>query len=379
MNNNLLVKTNCFIGNNITKNLPEILKKYDLNKPIFLIDEGFEKSFIWKRYEQYFKSKIKFKKFIIPTGLEPTYDSLRINLKKIYKYKPKTIVCFGGGSCMDTSKAISVLINNKKDPIFYRGFDKVLRPGIPVVCIPTTAGTGSEFSYNASFVDNNENKKMGINGKNMFAYLSILDGVNTLSCPRLPAIGAAVDAFVHSLEGYTCKKSNDLIDVLAEKSIELFSNSVLDLCEKKPNLDKRLNLLKAAHLGGIIQMNSGSGIASAISYPLSVYYKVPHGIGGGMFVLDVVRFNIQNGYLKYKNLSKVLNLKKHDSISFLNHMKNIFDKLGVPKKLSFYKINLEEKNKIFNIMLTQQTSFDQNPIKLSIKGNKFKTFLNKYF
>jgi len=126
-------------------------------------------------------------------------------------------------------------------------------------------------------------------------------------------------------------------------------------------------------------MNSGSGIASAISYPLSVYYKVPHGIGGGMFVLDVVRFNIQNGYLKYKNLSKVLNLKKHDSISFLNHMKNIFDKLGVPKKLSFYKINLEEKNKIFNIMLTQQTSFDQNPIKLSIKGNKFKTFLNKYF
>ena len=166
---------------------------------------------------------------------------------------------------------------------------------------------------------------------------------------------------------------------MAEKSIELFSNSVLDLCEKKPNLDKRLNLLKAAHLGGIIQMNSGSGIASAISYPLSVYYKVPHGIGGGMFVLDVVKFNIQNGYLKYKNLSKVLNLKKHDSISFFTHIKNIFDRLEVPKKLSFFKINLEEKNKIFDIMLTQQSAFDQNPIKLNIKGNKFKTFLNKYF
>jgi len=379
MNHNLLIKTNCFIGNNLTKNLPEILKKYDLHKPIFLIDEGFAKSSIWKKYEFSFKKKINFKKFIIPNNSEPTYETLRISLKKISKFKPKTIVSFGGGSCMDTSKAIAVLLKNKKDPIFYRGFDKILNTGIPVVCIPTTAGTGSESSYNASFVDNHKNKKMGINGKNMFSYLSILDGVNTVSCPKFSAIGAAVDSFVHSLEGYTCKKSDDIIDVLAEKSIELFCNSVLDLCEKKPNLNKRLNLLKAAHLGGIIQMNSGSGIASAISYPLSVYYKIPHGIGGGMFILDVVKFNIKNGYLKYEKLSKKLNLKKYDSMSFYNHMKNIFNKLGVPKKFSFFNINLEEKKKIFYIMRTQQAGFDQNPIKLNITGNNFKIFLNKYF
>ena len=89
---------------------------------------------------------------------------------------------------------------------------------------------------------------------------------------------------------------------------------MLDLNKKKPNLKKRLNLLYAAYLSGIIQMNSGSGISSAMSYPLSAIYKVPHGIGGGIFILDVVDYNIKNGYSKYKLISKHLNLKNSSKV-----------------------------------------------------------------
>ena len=137
---------------------------------------------------------------------------------------------------------------------------------------------------------------MGINGKYMFASHAILDGEATLSCPKFPAVGAAVDALVHTVEGYICNTSNEFSDFLAEKSFYYLINSISDLNNEVGNAEKRLNLLKGAYLAGIVQMNAGGGISSAISYPLSVYYKVPHGIGGGIMLLEMARYNIEKGY-----------------------------------------------------------------------------------
>lgn len=374
-----LTNSNCLVKNGSTIHLPEILINKNFSDPLFFIDEGFYNSSTWKKYHNKFKKYFKIKKIIISGKNEPTYNSLNYYLKKTKKFYFKTIVAIGGGSCMDTAKAIAALIKNKKKPLYYRGFNKLNKKGCPIICIPTTAGTGSEASYNASFVDEIEKKKMGINGKFMFADFSILDAVNTVTCPKFSAIGAALDAFVHSIEGYTCNKSNIFSDILAEKSISLISNSILDLTKSRPNLHKRLDLLIAAHLSGIVQMNSGSGIASAISYPLSVYYKVPHGIGGGIFVLDIIKYNINNGYNRYKNLSKILNLKNSkDPKSFLNYFIKIFDKLKVPKKLSYFGLSLKNLNFILKIMRTQQKAFDQNPIKMNIKSKTFKNLIVKY-
>ena len=219
--------------------------------------------------------------------------------------------------------------------------------------------------------------KMGINGKNVFPKISILDAKNIISCPKFAAVSSAVDLFVHAIEGYVCKKSNIFCDMLATEVIRIFLDSVLDLNKKKPNLKKRLNLMYAAYLSGIIQMNSGSGIASAISYPLSVFYKVPHGIGGGIFILDVVNYNIRNGFDKYKRLSKDLNLKIKTSRFFLKQIKSIFSKLGVPKTLEKFSISKKDYVKICNRMLIMQNSFNQNPIKFSAK-NDFPKILNRY-
>ena len=112
---------------------------------------------------------------------------------------------------MDTAKAIAALIKNPGNPLNFRGFDKLKNKGVPCFLIPTTAGTGSEVTHNASFVDEKENIKMGINGKNLFAYKSILDGEVTVSCPKKALSGSAVDALVHTLEAYVSKKSNFLV------------------------------------------------------------------------------------------------------------------------------------------------------------------------
>ena len=270
-------------GNGLFRQLPAFIRERGYAEPTILVDEGFARSELWAdvlvRLKAQFGERLHVR--LNSGAAEPTYDGLREALSGFREHNQDVIVGIGGGSCMDTAKAVAALLENPGDPLDYRGFDKLTRPGVPVVLIPTTAGTGSEASFNASFVDTVGHRKMGINGRHMFAAHAILDGETTLTCPYRAALGAGVDALVHSLEGYVCRARTPFSDMLARRALVYLVGALPSLKEDPANLDRRLDLLLGAFLGGIVQMNSGSGVAAAISYPLSVYYKVPHGIGGG--------------------------------------------------------------------------------------------------
>ena len=379
MDFNFLIRSNVIVGNGTVRNLHKIIKQYDYSNPLFLVDEGFAKSNLWKIVYKKINSNFNKIKIIYTSGkTEPTYNSLRKNLAESKKTNCDVVIGIGGGSCLDTTKAVAAFIKNSGNPINYRGFDKIKKKGIPSICIPTTAGTGSEATYNASFIDEESNIKMGINGNNMFSTLSILDGETTISCPEFASVSAAVDALVHIIEGYSCKNSNEFSDMLAEIGFKYILESIMDLKNKKADINKRLNLLKGTHLAGIVVMNSGSGIASAVSYPLSVYYGVPHGIGGGMFLLYVAKYNYSKKFDKYKYLTRYLKFKKKNtSLSVIKYLQRIFDKLGVPKKLHRFGIHKDDYNKLNIIMKTQQAAFDQNPIKFTIKKD-FEKMIKKF-
>ena len=153
--------------------------------------------------------------------------------------------------------------------------------------------------------------------------------------------------------------------------------NIQDINNPKGDVKKRLELLKGSFLAGIVQMNSGSGVAAAISYPLSVYYKVPHGIGGGIFCLGIARWNIDRGFDKYKNLSNIFGIGECSSTDVINFIQKIFDSLGVPKKLNRFGITDKDFDHIVEIMQTQQAAFDQNPIKFSVKHD-FENFIVDY-
>jgi len=368
------------IGNGQVRKLSSILDNYGYKFPLILVDEGFASgSDIWDECLNDLKNKFNSSLNIIQIpGKEPNYNDLRKHVESARKLKSDVVIGLGGGSCMDIAKAVGALLTNPGDPMDYRGFDLLKNPGIPVVCIPTTAGTGSEASFNASFVDEETNFKMGINGKYMFASHAILDGETTLSCPKFPAVGAAIDAIVHTVEGYICNTSNEFSDFLAEKSFYYLINSISDLNNEVGNAEKRLSLLKGAYLAGLVQMNAGGGISSAISYPLGVYYKVPHGMAGGIMLLEMARYNIKNGYNKYKNLCKYYELKSlSTSDELISNMQIIFDELGVPKNLSQFNIYQSDKSELVRVMQTQQKGFDQNPISFNCETD-FPKFIDNF-
>jgi alcohol dehydrogenase len=285
---------------------------------------------------------------------------------------------------MDTAKAVAALSTNPGDPLDYRGFDKLKRAGVPVVLIPTTAGTGSEASFNASFVDTVSHRKMGVNGRYMFPAYAILDGETTLTCPYNAALSAGVDALVHTLEGFVCRQRTPMSDMLAKRAFSWLVDALPSLKQDPSNVARRLELLLGAYLGGIIQMNSGSGVAAAISYPLSVYYKVPHGIGGGMFAIDMIKFNIDAGFYLYAELAPLIGVGRHggsekeNALAVHAHLQALWELLEVPRKLSAYGIGANRRAHVLEIMQTQQPGFDQNPVPFTVTGH-LPAFLETYY
>lgn len=377
---NFIINNNLLAENNLFNKINNIILNDGYKKPLYLIDDGLVNSDNYKKILKIITRNKRSNIYQLDCRKEPTYlklETTRAQVLNIFKKnKNDLILGIGGGSAMDLSKAIAALITNKKKALFYRGFDKLEKTPIPLYLIPTTVGTGSESSYNASFIDEDSKIKMGINGKNMFAIKAILDPQLTNSCPILAKKSAAIDTLVHIMEGYISKKSNNLTDMLCEKAFSLFINNFDAIISNKfPS--KRLDLMISSYLSGIIQMNAGSGVASCLSYPLSVHYGVPHGIGGGIFLVDIIEYNIKNKFKKYKNLFKFVKEKNiKNNKQFLNYLRDKIKLIKFPKNLK----NFIKKKTNINLVMSQikimKKGFRQNPIPIS--NDELKKILIKY-
>jgi len=312
--------------------------------------------------------KSDFKVIVIECEIsEPTYEVLdkkRININNDDQID--AFIGIGGGSAIDMAKALSVLYTNNKPAIHYRGFNQFNNPIRPIIAIPTTAGTGSEITPNASFIDTKEKKKLGINGEGIRPKYAILDPVLTLSCPRSPTVSAGIDSMVHATEAFVAKDTNPMAQLFAKEGFKKVIKNLPLVAEDLDNIEFRENVMYGAFLSAIALMNSGTGPAAALSYPLGVHYGVPHGIGGGIFLPFVVEHNINNGFYEYGNLfcpsNKKGNSKKEKSAAFLDNLNDIWSKLNVPKNLNKFGLNRDGVTEFVDNTMDLIGALDQNPV-----------------
>lgn len=311
---------------------------------------------------------------------EPSYDYLDKLAETVRGFdKADALIAIGGGSAMDIGKALAVLRTNPGPALTYRGFDKVAIPGVPSVCIPTTAGTGSEVTINAVFTDKSEMKKLGINGRYLNATYAILDAEWTMTCPTHIAVSSGMDALVHTLESFMTTNANPLTRALNREAFKLLYENLPCLIDDPKNEEKRQLILLGAYLAAAGLFNSGSGVAAAISYPIGVHFHVPHGIGGGILISSVIAHNVEKGYYDYAELLDMVEQhpdwdrkKKAERLS--QAVRKLSDHLGVPRSLGQWGINRENLDKVVELMNPMQGAFNQNPIPFAI-GNDVRTLL----
>ena len=300
---------------------------------------------------------------------EPTYSALEEMRGAFADSSLQAVIGLGGGSAIDMAKAMAVLVHNPKPAIEYRGFDKMTQPVLPIIAIPTTAGTGSEVTPNASFIDLQEKRKMGINGEAVRPRYAFLDPELTLSCPHGPTISAAADSLVHAVEAYVAKKTNAMARLFAREGFRRVYRSLPEVVRDPDNLEARQEVMFGAFLAGIALMHSGTGPAAAMSYPLGVHYGVPHGLGGAIFLNLVIEHNLEGGYTDYGDFYEyIADAGGMDQAvkaqKFLEKMWELWTRLEIPQDLrvfGFQKTKSEVESFV-NDTLDLKGALDQNPV-----------------
>jgi alcohol dehydrogenase len=360
------VSTNLRFGPNEALKLGDELKELGLSKPAAVVDHALLKH----PHVQKTLASVPGIKVFACTEAEPSYDYLEAARKELIGGGHDSIVGIGGGSAMDLAKGVATILTNSGPAISYRGFPKLPHKPLPVIEIPTTAGTGSEVTFNAVFTDAQAKKKLGINSYLNFPAAAIVDPMIMVDCPKSVSISSGVDALVHTLESYVHKNHTPISRLFSKEAFRLLFNNLRRVCEKPQDVDVRAALSLGAYHAAMALMNSGSGPSGAFSYPLGAVYKVPHGYAGGAFLPSITRLNVDKGY-DFSELHDLIEdadtslSPKEKSARFADELERLFSQIGVPMKLSHYKLGPQDIQFMIDQYDVLKAAIDQNPLEIT--------------
>ena len=338
------------IGKGSLSQLPEILNIIgSVKSPLIVTDKQMVKfGYVKKLQEILLKAGFKSSVFddTIP---DPTDTVVLKGIDILKKNKNDAVIGFGGGSPIDTAKAIAVLSQYSKNIQDYKPPSTFTKKGLPIIAIPTTAGTGSEVTHHSVIIDTKSNnfEKISCRGEGFVPIVSIVDYELTLSKPRRLTIDSAIDTLTHGIEAYVSKKATMFSDRMALDTIRLVQENIYAVDKDPKDLKAREGLMLAATLGGLAFSNASICLVHGMSRPLGSNFKVPHGLSNAMLLPTITEFSIDHAKSRYADCSRAGNFALPDDkddiaceklIKGLYKINNDFD---VPSMKTF---GIDEKN-----------------------------------
>ncbi len=221
---------------------------------------------------------------------------------------PDVVVAVGGGSVIDAAKAIALLSTHPGRVRDYEGRGKVTRDVIPIVAVPTTAGTGSEVTRSAVITDTERKVKFTVKDVRLAPALAVVDPATTYNLPADITASTGMDAFVHALEAYTCRAANPMSDALAAAAMELISSSLRTAVRDGRNKRARYNMMVGSLLAGIAFSHSDVAAVHCLAEALGGLYDTPHGVANSMFLPVVTASNAPADPVKHARAAAVCGL-----------------------------------------------------------------------
>ncbi len=218
------------------------------------------------------------------------------------------IIAVGGGSPMDTAKAVCMLKYNEgriKDYLF-GGTKTPVHPSVPLICIPTTAGSGSEVSCASVIEDTEDHIKLSCTHPNLYAKVAILDPLMQKGMPAMVTAGTGMDAMTHAIESYTSKNSSVFTEMYARKAIEIIAKHLPIAVKEPENLESRMMMAQASTLAAITMANGGLGAVHGISQSMGGVAHTPHGITNAILLPKVMKYNYKGDVEKFADIARLL-------------------------------------------------------------------------
>ena len=318
---------------------------------------------------------------LIPEGMKYTlYDKVepepRIELADegaalAIKNKCDIVVGIGGGSAMDVAKAIAVLATNKGSAVDYLGLNKVTKPGLPKIMIPTTAGTGSEVTFTAVFIRKNLKKKEGMNSPYLYPELALLDPELTLSLPPRPTAETGIDALCHAIESYTSVIASPMSELFSLQAIALIAENLRTCVHDGKNLQARENMLLASLYAGLGLANAGVTAVHSLSYPLGGKYGIGHGMANTLMLPATMAFNLPAALDKFADVAEAMGEVTDDlpvreaAYLALEAVESLIEDCGISSSLAEFGIKEKDFPALADVALTVARPLENNPRKIT--------------
>ncbi len=248
------------------------------------------------------------------------------------------VIALGGGSSMDTAKVVAALMRSEQSLEDIYGTDQIEGGRTPLICVPTTAGTGSEVT-SISVITTEADEKVGIVDDALFPDMAVLDPDLTLGLPRHVTAATGIDAMVHAIEAYTNRhRKNPVSDALAREALQLLSANIVTACKTPDDKSARANMLLGAMLAGQAFANSPVGAVHGLAYPLGGIFHVPHGLSNSLMLEPVLKFNAPNAARLYAELAPCVGACAEGSdeartTQFIDRLVEIIVATGVERRL----------------------------------------------
>jgi len=302
---------------------------------------------------------------------DPSKKTLIKVLERAKTFKPTGILGFGGGSSMDIAKLISLLIGTEQDIENIWGVGNAKGPRLPLILIPTTAGTGSEVTP-ISIITIEDDQKKGVSSPIILPDLAVLDPELTLSLPSAITAATGIDAMVHAIESYTSNNQNNnpISKLLAIESLKLLGTSIETAVFDGHNIEARSNMLLGSMMAGQAFANSPVAAVHALAYPIGGIFDIPHGLSNSLVLPHVLKFNSTNAKacdqyaflapFVFKDINQNTN-NKNICNDFIDRLENLSLLLNLPSKLRELDIPKEACVKMAKESMKQTRLLVNNP------------------
>jgi alcohol dehydrogenase len=297
------------------------------------------------------------------------------------EFKADMLIGVGGGSVIDTAKAIGVILQEGGRIQDYEGLDLIKKPITPLIAVPTTAGTGSEVTFWSVITDTDRKLKMSIGSPRMAAKIALVDPMLTLTLPKEITAFTGIDALVHSIEAYTALLSQPISDSIALSAIRLISDNIRKAYANGKNVEARYNMMLGSMLAGIAFGNSDVASVHCMGEAMGGLYDTPHGLSMAMCLPSCVEHNIISNPEKFSEVAIALgeNVTGLSPIAAARQcmiaVRNLLKDLDIPSARQI-GLKKEDLNRLAE-MAAANVSVASNPRTLD-KQDFLKMFQNAY-
>ena len=238
----------------------------------------------------------------------PTVKNVKAGIAAFQAAGADFMIAIGGGSSMDTSKAIGIIINNPEfsDVVSLEGVANTKKKSVPVIALPTTAGTAAEGTINYVITDEENVKKMVCVDPNDIPTLAIIDPELMLSMPRGLTASTGMDALTHAIEGLITLGAWEMSDMFETKAIEMIAKWLPKAVENPSDIEARDGMATAQYIAGMAFSNVGLGLVHGMAHPLGAYYDIPHGVANALLLPFVMEYNKEAAKAKYRTIAEAM-------------------------------------------------------------------------